>query len=312
MGAACQSPSLPGTKMTSQTADRKHLNSAILLLVAGNFMAIIADVIVKIMGSEAPVFQHIFVRTLVILALLCSMYRQFDLHTPLAGLKFHLLRAFFNFTGMFAIISALTLLPLATANAVFYLAPVLVMLLAVLIFHERLTALSLLAVVSGFTGVVFILRPVELGWGALAALAGAGALAFNAVLVRKLPSHQSTVHKLMMSNLLALPLIAVCFIWEFVTQDTGWHKGAIVAALGSSLFVMAYSISVLKAYKTVDANQVTSAEYTGLIWAALIGWVWFAETPDIWFVAGSALIVVPLILLSLDQNRRRQLPPALQ
>jgi len=286
-------------------ASGKHLNTAILLLVAGNFMAIIADVIVKIMGSDAPVFQHMFVRTLIIIALLSTLYRQLDWQTPLSGVGFHLLRAMFNVIGMFAIITALTLLPLATANALFYLAPILVMLLAVVLFKERLTRWSLLAVVSGFLGVIVILRPVELGWGALAALAGAWALAFNAVLVRKLPKHQSTVHKLMMSNLLALPVIFALFIWEFVTGDTGWHRGAIVAAAGSSVFVMAYSISVLKAYKTVDANQVTSAEYTGLIWAALIGWIWFAEVPDLWFIAGSAMIVIPLVLLSLQQNRQR-------
>ena len=293
--------------MTAPASNNTHLNSAILLLVAGNFMAIIADVLVKIMGPEAPVFQHIFVRTLVILALLGCLSRQFDWQTPLAGFRFHLLRAIFNFIGMSAIITALTLLPLATANAVFYLAPILVMILAVLMFGERLTLWSVLAVVSGFVGVVVILRPVELGWGALAALTGAFALAINAVLVRKLPAHQSTAHKLMMSNLLALPFIAALFVYEFFIHDTGWHSGAVWTALGSSLFVMAYSISVLKAYKTVDASQVTSAEYTGLIWAALIGWIWFAETPDIWFLTGSALIVVPLILLSRDQNRRRQL-----
>jgi len=286
-------------------ASGKHLNTAILLLIAGNFMAIIADVIVKIMGSDAPIFQHMFVRTMVIIALLSTLYRQLDLQTPLSGVGFHLLRALFNVIGMFSIITALTLLPLATANAVFYLAPILVMLLAVVLFKERLTRWSLLAVISGFVGVMVILRPVELGWGALAALAGAWALAFNAVLVRKLPKHQSTVHKLMMSNLLALPIISALFVWEFVTGDTGWHRGAILAAAGSSVFVMAYSISVLKAYKTVDANQVTSAEYTGLIWAALIGWIWFAEVPDLWFVAGSAMIVIPLVLLSLQQNRQR-------
>lgn len=282
----------------------KTLNSAIFLLVAGNFMAIIADVFVKIMGSDAPIFQHMFVRTLIIIVLLSTLYRQLDWQTPLAGVGFHLLRALFNAIGMFAIITALTILPLATANAVFYLAPILVMLLAVVFFKERLTRWSLLAVISGFLGVIVILRPVELGWGALAALAGAWALAFNAVLVRKLPKHQSTVHKLMMSNILALPVIAALFIGEFVTGDTGWHRGAILAAVGSSAFVMAYSISVLKAYKTVAANQVTSAEYTGLIWAALIGWIWFAEVPDLWFFAGSAMIVIPLVLLSLQQNRR--------
>lgn len=46
---------------------------------------------------------------------------------------------------------ALSSLPLATANAIFYAAPLLVMVLSVVFFRERLTGLSLLAVISGLT-----------------------------------------------------------------------------------------------------------------------------------------------------------------
>jgi len=117
------------------------------------------------------------------------------------------------------------------------------MLLSVLIFRERLSLLNLSAVVSGFVGILVILRPVELGWGAL-------------------------------------------------------------AALGSELFILGYNITVLLAYRQVDACQVTSAEYTGLIWAVLIGWIGFNEMPDLWFAVGSAMIVVPLILVGLRSRQR--------
>ncbi|HEA63371.1 EamA family transporter, partial [Pseudohongiella sp.] len=162
------------------------------------------------------------------------------------------------------------------------------------------TVLSVFAVFSGFAGIVVILRPVEFNWGALAALGGALALAINAVMVRMLPTQQSTLHRLFLSYLLVLPVAAVLFIWEGLALE----PRVVVGAVGSGVLILGYSITVLLAYRDVDANQVTSAEYTGLIWAVAIGWVWFAEVPDLWFVVGSLMIVVPLVWLGLDQRRR--------
>jgi drug/metabolite transporter (DMT)-like permease len=255
----------------------RTLNSAILLLVIGNALAVISDVIVKLMGSGVPIFQFIFLRCIITLIILLPMYKQLDRIRPWQGLWVHTFRALMNLMGIFCMVIALTTLPLATANAVFYVAPILVMLLAVV-----------------------ILRPVEFGIGAIAALGGALALSINAVMVRKLPERQSTVHKLWMSYILMLPVSLLLFLWEGAALDAVTLAGA----FGSAVFILGYSVTVLLAYRWVDANQVTSAEYTGLIWAVAIGWIWFAEVPDIWFVVGSAMIVVPLVLLGLDQRRR--------
>jgi drug/metabolite transporter (DMT)-like permease len=62
------------------------------------------------------------------------------------------------------------------------------------------------------------------------------------------------------------------------------------------------------AYRWVAANEVTSAEYTGLLWALLGGWVFFDESPDLWFVIGSSMIVVPLVLIGLKEHKRAKLP----
>jgi drug/metabolite transporter (DMT)-like permease len=279
------------------------LRSAILLLVIGNALAVLSDVVVKLMGGDAPVFQFILLRTLITIALLLPFYRQFDLKTPFAGLRVHLLRSMMALLGIFCMVVALTTLPLATANAVFYIAPLMVMLLAVLMFSEKLTRWSVLAVVSGLGGTLVILRPLEFNWGAVAALGGALALAVNAVLVRLLPQQHSTVHKLFISHVLMVPAAILLFAGEWFIRAPGWRPDILGFALGSGALILIYSLTVLLAYRTVDANQVTSAEYTGLIWAILIGWIWFAEAPDIWFVIGSLMIVVPLVLLGVFQNR---------
>lgn len=278
----------------------RTVNSAIILLVAGNALAVVSDVFVKVMGTGAPVFQFIFVRSVMTLVLLLPLYRLIDRQALFEGLGIHVVRAHMHLLGVFCMVIALVSLPLATANAIFYVAPILVMLLSVLIFRERLTTLSVLAVFSGFAGIVVILRPGELGWAAFSALGAALALAVNAVMVRRLPPRQSTVHKLFLNYLLVLPAATALLLWE----GAAWDPAVLLSAAGSAIFILGYNITVLLAYRFVDANQVTSAEYTGLVWAVAIGWLGFGEAPDIWFALGSAMIIVPLVLLAFQQRQR--------
>lgn len=277
----------------------KTINSAIALLVIGNALALISDVFIKFLEAGAPVFQYAFLRCVITLLVLLPFWRQIDTSKAFEGARLHFIRAHVHLVGIVCMVYALIALPLATANAVFYVAPILVMVLSVIFFGERLTKLSLAAVIFGFAGIVVILRPVDFSWAALGALGSAAALAINAVLVRKLPREQSTAHKLLLNYLMIIPICLALALWE----GAAWSNAVFISAVGSSVFILAYNVCVLMAYKHVDANQVTSAEYTGLIWAVIIGWVFFAEVPDMWFLVGSAMIVVPLLMIGLQQRR---------
>ncbi|WP_404367367.1 DMT family transporter [Marinobacter sp.] len=283
------------------------LNGAIALLVLGNFLAIISDVLIKWQGGDIPIFQFVFMRVACTLILVLPFWWQFNRRALFSGIRIHLLRAHIGFAGIVCMVIALNTLPLATANALFYAAPVLVMVLAVILFAERLTRLSALAVFSGFAGILVILQPVGLTWHSLSALAAALMLALAALLVRWLPRQQPLLHTAFLMNVLMLPTATALMLWE----GAAWQWSMVPTALGSALFILGYNTTVLLAYRHVPANQVTSAEYTGLIWAMLLGWILFAEVPGIWFVVGSVMIVGPLVLLSLNERRRvRSLRPA--
>lgn len=278
----------------------KTVNSAILLLVLGNAMALISDVVIKLMGQDVPVMQFVFLRCLATITMLLPFYRMIDFSSPSKGFRVHVVRAHVGMLGIAAMVYAIAHLPLATANAVFYAAPLFVVLLSVTLFGERATRLSVFAVVSGFVGILVILRPVEIGWGAMGALFTAVCLAVNAVLVRKLPDGQSMVHSVMLNYCLALPAAGVLALLE--GSEFQWSLAG--SAFASSFFILGYNCAVLLAYRHVAANQVTSAEYTGLIWAVLIGWFAFGETPDLWFLAGVIMIVVPLVALGFGSRKR--------
>lgn len=279
------------------------LHSAIILLIVGNALAVLSDVTIKIMGADAPVFQFIFLRTVLTTAVLLPFVRDFSWRSLPSGFGIHLIRAFLSLMGVFCMVVALTTLPLATANAVFYLAPLLVMLFAWLGFAERLTLLSISAVTSGLIGTLVILQPLNFGWGALAALGSALSMALNAVLVRLLPAGQSAVEQLLINALLMLPLSAILFAVEWQTTTSRLQPELTGFALASGVLILCYNWTVLLAYRHVAANAVTSAEYTGLIWAILIGWLAFNEAPGMSFLLGSAMIVLPLVALSFYQHK---------
>lgn len=280
----------------------RTVNSAIFLLVIGNAMALISDVFVKMAEPDAAVFLFAFMRSLITLLLLLPFCLSIKSQGFFKGARMHFLRAHIHFGGMVCMVIALTHLPLATANALFYVAPILVMVLSAVLFGERLKSLSLLAVISGFAGILVILRPVEFNWAAWAALGAALALALGALLVRKLPEQQTTGHKLLLNYLLLMPAAGFMAWWE----GAEWTTQLLLNALGSAVFILGYNISVLLAYRRVDASQVTSAEYTGLIWAVVLGWVMFSEQPDLWFLTGSAMIVIPLVMIGVQQGRQNR------
>lgn len=282
----------------------RNLRGAMILLVAGNFLAILSDVVIKWQGGEVALLQFVFLRLLCGLVLLLPFLPMVDRGRLFAGTAIHLVRAHVGLFGVVCMVIALTSLPLATANAIFYAAPVLVMLFAVVFFGERLTAVSLIAVSSGFAGVLVMLRPVELEWAGLSALGLAAALAINALLVRKLPAGQSLAHTLLLNHLYMVPVALGLALWEGAVFD----PGLLVAAFGSAFFILGYNATIVLAYRHVAASQVTSAEYTGLIWAIVLGWMWFGEAPDAWFYVGAGLIVVPLMLQSRSRRPRTTVP----
>ncbi len=285
----------------------RTVNSAIFLLIVGNFLAIISDTLIKWVSGDLAIFQFVAMRLVFTLLLLVPFLSLVDWKNFWAGSRVHLLRANVGLAGIICMVIALGALPLATANAIFYAAPVLVVIMGVGLFGERLSRSSLFAVVGGLLGVLIILRPTEMSPAGFTALGLAVALAISAVLVRKLPRKQSVTHSLLLNYLFALPAALILALVEGEAID--WS--AMTAAFGSALFILGYNMSVILAYRHVDANQVTASEYTGIVWAFVIGWLLFAEVPDVWFWIGTTLIVVPLLVQALLAARpagRRRLP----
>ena len=130
----------------------------ILYLVLGNMVAVFSDALVKVLEPDQPIFQFVFLRQLSAALLLAPwLLWSWRRHPPVA-LKWHLLRAHIWAIGVCLMVVALTRLPLATANALFYAAPLLMVPLAVWLAGEALSRQKVLTALLGFGALLMSLR----------------------------------------------------------------------------------------------------------------------------------------------------------
>lgn len=273
---------------------------ALFLLVIGNLAASLSDVAVKLIEGGISPFQYMFVRQLASLLLILPFYlKQKPNKRSLKQAPITLLRAHLILIGSGCMMVAVTHLPLATANAVFYAAPILMLPLSILFLNEHPPLSKILLTCFGFLGVLVVLRPDHFHWAALFALGTASTLAMFNILVRKLPSEQSVVTTLWWTTLFSLPISAVLagFYWQPIT----WQELALVVA--SAVCILSYNGLAVLAYQKAPAGEIALAEYSGLVFVTLFGIWWFDEIPDWLTVVGIIMIVLPL----LPWNKRKTL-----
>ena len=73
--------------------------------------------------------------------------------------------------------------------------------------------------------------------------------------------------------------------------------------LGAMSGAIGYTLSA--AYRMGNAATVSSYEYTALPMAIIAGWLVFGEVPDLWVLAGTALIAGAGIYIFMRERRRR-------
>ncbi|MGR5065401.1 DMT family transporter [Photobacterium sp. DNB22_13_2] len=270
------------------------------LLIVGNLIAVFSDALIKTLGQDIAVFQFVFFRQLTAVLILLPFCYRSSKQELLDGLKWHALRAHIWLMGAIFMVFSLNAMPLATANAIFYAAPLLMLPLALLLYREKLSRYSIAAGVLGFAGVIVIIRPTEFEWSALAALVVALTIAGNNLLIRKLPKHQSVAQTLLLTNLTGIPASLGLALWE----GRAWDWSPLITAAGSSSFILVYAGICVVAYRAAESNKIASAEYSGLLGAVAVGLVWFGETPDMVTLLGTAMIILPLVWLAKIEKQK--------
>ncbi len=212
-----------------------------------------------------------------------------------AALRLHGLRSAVV-TGMALLFFwGLTRLPMAEAMALSFIAPLIALYLAAVLLGEKIQRAAVIASLSGLLGVsvIALARASEGGWepraldGVAAVLASAVLYAWNLILQRRQALVAHPVEVALFQNLFVALYLAPAAPWLAAWPGVAaLHAGTLAAALGSvALMLLTWG------YARAEAQRLVPIEYSGFIWAALFGWLWFGEAVTLATLGGTLLIV---------------------
>jgi S-adenosylmethionine uptake transporter len=296
----------PSTALPS-AASSPHAQRTGFALLAGAAAAasfISMDTAIKFISPRYDAFQLSFFRFAsgAVFAVLLWLWQRSPLPER-AAWRSHFWRSGLLLVSLVTYFHALTVLPLAMAVAIAYLAPIFVSLLAMLVLHERPSRWIWLALVFGLAGVAVPLWP-ELRAGlegdGSARLAGIGSVALSAlafsgvmVLARQQAQRDSLWTILLIQNVLPMLLLAAPagLTWKPL------HAPDLLPIALAGAFATVGLLSLTYAFTRLEASRVAPLEYTSFVWASGLGYLVFDEVPTASTGFSAALIVAGCLLL---------------
>ncbi|MBL0372130.1 DMT family transporter [Rhizobium sp. KVB221] len=291
----------------------KTVLSGVILTSFSYFLFSLQDAAVKLLVVGLPVFQILFIRSVVIFCICLAIGRKPVVVAAVTSPV--LLPLFFRnlllLGAWLAFYSAARDLGLAELTTVYYASPVIITLLAVPILKERVPAIRWVAVIFGFIGVVIACNPIGNGMTLSLpvglALLAAVLWAVSTVLLRKTAMHEKTIVQMMVSSgfFIVVTGIACLFLW---TPVSATELGLMA---GTGLLAGIAQFAFFESMRRAPVSILAPFEYTSLIWAFMLGFAIWGDVPqdNVFFGAGLIFAAGAIIVLG-ERFMKRLDPPA--
>lgn len=285
--------------------EHRDARKGVLLMLGGLALFSILNGVVKAQAAIFPVNQIVFFRNsfaLISLLLLMQWMGRRDLlrtHRPVAQFGQGLC-----FTGVLLFMFfAYRHLPLADATAISFLQPLLVVILSAPLLGEKVTLSRWLAVGVGFAGVLLMVQPSGNG-SLIGALAAGIATLFSAISLiqqRFLSRNEETLTIVFYTMLFSSLIVSPSLFWSWV-WPTPWQLAGLIAMGLASGFCQYVTT---RAVFFAPVASVAPIKYTAMLWAIVIGYVWFGDVPTTPVLIGSSIVIAAtLIVLKTPAPRR--------
>jgi drug/metabolite transporter (DMT)-like permease len=278
-----------------------NILKGILLKLASALMFAVMQALVRSLGEAISVGQVVFFRSafaVIPVVVIYALRGELDAAVHTKGPFGHVGRGLVGLVGMFFSFAALARLPLAEVTAISFASPLVTVALAAVMLHERVRIYRWSAVGVGFFGVIVMLAPhldpqalashtPAQTIGAMLALAAAIANAGAVIQTRRLTDTETTSSIVLYFSLICAAggLLTLPFGWVLPTP---WELGALIATGvlgGTAHLVLTHS------YRYAPASVIAPYDYTGILFAFLLGYLVFGEVPTSLVISGAAIVV---------------------
>ena len=281
---------------------QKKLLSGARYALAASVALASAGAMIKLAAADMPNVMVVWLRSVFgFLFLAPWLFRGGLRGLKTKRLRPHMLRAGFGLTAMYCFFYAISELHLADAVLLNYSQPLFIPFIAWIWLAERPPARIYPAVLMGFVGVAFILKPT-LGLVSPAGLVGlAAGLAAGAAMVciRRMSDTEPT---------LRIVFYFTVFACIFSTPPAliGWQTPStqsLVAIVAAGGFATLGQLLLTRAYALAPAAHVGSLVYAVVLFAAVWGWALWDEIPDIYSALGAVLVILAGMLVVLVRRK---------
>ena len=297
----------------------------ILFILLAMMVFSIQDGIMKHIYNFVSLYEVYLIRTLVSFVLILIFLRLtkkpivFKSQYPLLTLC-RVILFFFGFSSFYV---SLTVLPLGTATALFFVTPFLITIFAHFFLKEEIGPRRWSAITVGFVGVYITLNPDFSNFNYLSLLPILCAFCYSlSMIIIKMTSDKDSVYT--QTFTFYIGAIIFSMIFYFVIGDgkfnTIEHPAAqfilrewFVDIENSILFMVATGVTatvafllLFTAYSIASPSVVSPFEYSILLWSPLIGWIYFNEVPTLSTVIGILIIVSSGIYIFLREKAQDQ------
>lgn len=269
----------------------------------------IMGALVKVAGAAGvPLLQIIFVRAAISLLLSLADTWRLGLN-PLGTHRGLLLtRGVVGFLSLSCVYYAMLHLPYAEATVLQYLHPIFTAILALAFLGEIPARRTIICVLFSIAGLLVLLSPAlnpndldALPLGAvLAGVAGAFGSGVAYTVVRKLAGQEHPSVIVVYFPLVCLPatllLGAADFIWP------GWLT--LLVLLGVGVFTQVGQVALTRAMAVDTASRATSLSYVQIIFAAVLGVIFFGEIPALTTYVAAGLILAGALINTLSVRQK--------
>ena len=272
------------------------------LLAYGLFC--VHDAAIKWLVVTTPVWQVLFFRSATVLVATIAIGGRPLLHRTVATpLKRALAgRAVLMLTAWLCYYTASRSLPLGQLMTLYFVAPLIITVMAARLLKEQVTRARWAAVTIGFVGVLCASDPfgVTASWPTLLVLAAAVMWGYGIVLMRRIARQESSLLQMLFSN-------AIFMVATAVASAMTWHTPSgieLPLLLAVGVFGGVAQFSVFEAARLVPASVLATVEYSALLWAFLLGYAVWHDIPVPAVLVGAGLIVAAGVLLVVSERRR--------
>lgn len=267
-----------------------HLIQGALLILLGEALLAVMGALIKHLSQELPTELIVFYRNLFgLLLLLPIIFKSGFSQLKTQQLPMHILRASLGLTAMYGFFFVLGNMPLAEAFLVKLTTPFFMPIVAALWLGESIRRKNLAAIIIGFIGVIFILRPGTDSFEPIAIIGlGAAALAGSAkVCIRKMGGTENSVTIVFYFGLFSSFLSLIPLLWSW--QVPLMHHWPYILCMG--LMGTLGQLALTRAYRIANPGQIGPYVYSSVVYGAALGWFIWGEALLISTLIGSALII---------------------